>query len=91
MSVKVTNEAIKNLLANAGEPLTSKEIIDALGYQYEDIHEVSARLRGMEKRPKQRVAAVSKDGHKCWFLHPEEGDAARPVSLTNRARQAVSS
>ena len=72
MSVKVTNEAIRNLLTNLDEPIGAMGIVDALGYEYDAINEVCARLRGMEKRPNQRVASVPQDGRKYWYRVKKE-------------------
>jgi hypothetical protein len=68
MSEKVTNAAIRDLLdAVGGQPLLVVEIIDALGYTYDDISAVCARLRGMEKRKKFGVQSVEVGGKKKWF------------------------
>ena len=67
MPIKVTNEAIINLLRNVDEPLTNAEICDALDYTKFDVHEVSARLGGMVKRPRQRVKATMKGSRKAWY------------------------
>jgi hypothetical protein len=68
MPEKVTNAAIRDLLdAVGGEPLLVAEIIDALGYTYDDISAICARLRGMEKHQKFGVRSVVIDGRKRWF------------------------
>ena len=67
MPIKVTNEAIINLLRNVDEPLTNAEIRDALDYTKDDVHELSARLRAMEKRPKRGVKVTMKDGKRAWY------------------------
>ena len=76
MPVKVTNEAIINLLRNAGEPLTNAEIQDALGYTKDDVHEISARLGGMVKRPKRRIKVTMRGGKKAWYSELKEAKAA---------------
>lgn len=77
MPVKVTNEAILNLLRNVSpEPLTNAEIRDALDYSKDDTHEISARLNGMVKRPKRRVKVIDKVGKKAWYSELKEAKAA---------------
>lgn len=65
---KVTNEEIKRLLVAVNEPMTNAEIREALDYPYDAMYEISARLRGMEKRPNQKIQATNKGNKRAWFV-----------------------
>ena len=70
MPVKVTNEAILNLLRNVSpEPLTNAEIRDALDYSKDDTIYLSARLAGMVNRHVRTGVSVTMKGErKAWRI-----------------------
>ena len=72
----MTNEAIINLLRNVDEPLTNAEIRDALDYTKDDVHEISARLRGMVKRTRTGIKATAKGNRVAWYSQLKMAKAA---------------
>lgn len=68
MSVKVSTEAIRNLLRNvAPKALTHAEIRDAMGYSKDDDQYISPRLTKLVKWPRHKIKVIKKDGKLAWY------------------------
>lgn len=65
---KVSNANIKRYMATIGDWVSVAQIMEALDYHRDDTTDVCARMRGMEKRKNQKVAAQVFNGVKHYRM-----------------------